>query len=272
VLRAALQHGDRVLVPVPCWPSYFDLCAAAGVVGAAFETEPAADFALDLDRLAAEAEAQDAKAVMLSNPCNPTGRILRAREVEGLAEICRARGMLLIVDQSFSGVIFDAAGWARSVAPAFDRLVLVDSFSKNYLLQGARVAAVAAPSWLVESAATVHQTIVSAAPTPGQKPSPACAEDERRNAKPRRAARHGGRVHRAPRLAAPRSGRHILFLSRSGGYRRLHPTRAAARNVFLLSGEAFGPTLRNHFRFCFCKPEEELAAILNLLDEPPNDA
>lgn len=264
ILRAALDPGAHVLVPVPCWPSYFDICAAAGLNAVAFDTLLADDFALDIPRLAREAEACNAGAVVLSNPCNPTGRILRGRELADLAALCRERGMLLIVDQSFSGIVFDSEVWAESVVPGFDRLVIVDSFSKNHVLQGARVAAAAVPDWLVDAMATVHQTVTSSAASPGQKLALHAIEtgmrlpqlDVQRGMVAEFIRDTGWRCH-------DQGGTFYFFpeVPDIDAFTR----RAAARHVYLIPGDAFGARYGRHFRFCFCKPEAELGAILDLL-------
>ena len=128
---------------------------------------PANDFALDAAAL--QAAAKTAGAIMLANPCNPTGRVLPAAELAMLIALCQREGLLLILDQSFSSVISDHEGWRRSVGEAFDKLVLIDSFSKNHLMQGARVAAALVPQALSPGIVAAHQTLVSAAPTPGQR-------------------------------------------------------------------------------------------------------
>lgn len=269
-LRAALSPGSYVLIPTPSWPSYFDICSAAGVNGLAFDTDLSTDFALDLDRLEHEAQSCGARAVIIANPCNPTGRILPNAELKTLAEICQRLDMLLILDQSFSHVIFDDSAWAASVVSSTDRLVLVDSFSKNNVLQGVRIATALVPRWLSEAFVTVHQTIVSAAPTPGQKLALHALESgfsmpsltrQREMARSFITAK-GWRTH-------DQKGTFYFFpeVPDIEGF----TTFARSRNIFLLGGEAFGTRYGRHFRFCFCKPEEELAYVISLLSDSMNE-
>jgi aspartate/methionine/tyrosine aminotransferase len=266
-LRAAMEPGARVMVPTPSWPSYIDVCAAARLNAVSFETFLADDFALDIERLRHEAAACNAQAVMLSNPCNPTGRILRAAEIAALSDLCQETGMLLILDQSFSGIVFDADLWRRSVVPVSDRLVLIDSFSKNHILQGARVGCAALPDWLAETFVTVHQSIVSAAPTPGQKLALHALDTGR--AMPSLAAQRGLAADFITRLGwrcHMQAGTFYFFpqVPDIDAFR----ARARAQEIFLLTGEAFGAGYGQHFRLCFGKPEAELLQILELLSEP----
>ena len=263
VLRAALKPGARVLLPGPAWPSYEDLCRSAGCAPVSLP-RAANGFALDMTEM--RAQARDADAVMLANPCNPTGRILPADELAALASLCEQRQLLLVLDQSFSSVIFDQAAWRASVTSAFDRLVLIDSFSKNNLLQGARVAAALVPLAIKDDVIAAHQTIISAAPTPGQYLA-------------LHALKHGQSM---PDLSAQRARAEAFIAQRGwscypqqGSFyffpklpdRKTFQERAAHHGVYILAGDAFGAAYGAHFRLCFAKPLDELETIFERLSE-----
>lgn len=271
VLRAACEPGSAVLVVTPAWPSYFDVCAAATLNARPFQTNFAEDFRIDLAALDATAASAGVRAIILSNPCNPTGRILSRDEMAGLAALAERRGLTLIIDQSFSGFVFDEARWRASVAAASDRIVVIDSFSKNWTLQGARLGAALLPDWLVEPAVTVHQTVLSAAPTPSQlmalhliktgaKPPPLAAQ---RLAAAQFMDQMGWPYH-------PQTGAfyYFPFVERIDAFREM----AARRSVFFLAGDAFGAAYGRHFRLCFCKPLSELTAVFERLQGSGGEA
>lgn len=267
VLRAALAPGASVVAPTPCWQSYFDICAAAGLNAVAFETHFASDFALDIGRLENEAKACGAQAMVIANPCNPTGRIIPQHELVALADLCEREGMLLILDQSFSHVIFDSQAWAESVVPSLDRIVLIDSFSKNFMLQGARVGAAMVPKWLLEPFVTVHQTVVSAAPTPSQMLAlHAASTQQSMPSLERQREMARAFIHEKAWRVHEQAGTFYFFPEVPEI--DLFRAQARARNVYILTGEAFGTRFGRHFRFCFCKPVEELAHIIDLLRQP----
>lgn len=258
VLRVALPEGSGVIVPCPAWPSYADLCSAANVRPLPLPTQHP-DFALNRDAL--EALAPQAQAILLANPCNPTGRILTPDEMDLLAEISERHGLLLILDQSFSAITFDPAAWAASVLPGSDRLVVIDSFSKNYLLQGARVAAALLPPALTGPVVAMHQTLVSAAPSPGQYLALHALENEA--AMPDLTAQRAlARDFIAAQgwEAFPQQGSFYYFpkVPAFAGF----AAKAAARSVHLLGGDAFGAPYGDHFRLCFGRPLAELETIL----------
>lgn len=263
VLQAALAPGARVIVPGPAWPSYADLCKAARL-----EAVPLATLApeFELDASALKALAPEADAILLANPCNPTGRILNPEELSMLAEMSDTHGLLLILDQSFSSIIFDHAAWAASVIPGFERLVVIDSFSKNYLLQGARVAAALLPPRLTAKVVAAHQTIMSAAPTPGQYL--ALKSLETSGAMPdltAQRARAAEFIIDQGLETFPQQGS-FYFFPKVVDFADFE-TRAAARGVHLLSGQSFGG-YDDHFRLCFGRPLDELETIIQRLSEP----
>lgn len=263
VLQAALDPGARVLLPGPAWPSYEDLCRSAGCVPVSLPTKANG---FDLDMTEMRAQARDAGAIMLANPCNPTGRVLPADELAMLTALCREHGMLLILDQSFSSVIHAQEAWHAAVTPTFDSLVLIDSFSKNYLMQGARVAAALVPQALLGGIVAAHQTIVSAAPTPGQML--ALHALEQGEAMPDLSAQRAAAeafIEAQGWRCYPQQGSFYFFPQLPDI--RAFQAKAAAQGVYILTGDAFGETYGDHFRLCFGKPLEELETIFSRLSE-----
>lgn len=263
-LRAGVAPGSRVLVPTPAWPSYADLCEAAMVTPVFLPTSHAAGFAPDLGQVEDAIRAQSPGALILANPCNPTGRILPGPAVQALVDLCSAHDVLLMLDQSFSNIVFDADAWRASVARPTGRLLLFDSFSKHHLLQGARVAAAMIPEPMAEAFVALHQTLLSAAPTPGQKmalsalanPEPPLSLDLQRamalafiDAMGWQTAPQEGTFYFFPQV--PNIAEFVAF--------------AQSRNVHMLTGDAFGAGYGDHLRLSFGKSEAELAQILDIL-------
>jgi len=81
------------------------------------------------------------KAILFTNPGNPTGAVLRKEEVELLVKIAKEKGIYLISDEPYREYTFDAP--AVSVLSYLqeipDQILLVDSLSKRYSLCGARL-------------------------------------------------------------------------------------------------------------------------------------
>lgn len=261
VLASLLPSGSTVLIVAPAWPSYADTARLAGHNPLLFETRSEDGFRIDPDGLRRMADTESAKAVILSNPCNPTGRIHGPDELSAVLDVAERVGALVLLDESFSELVFDAKAWAKAAVAGSAGLVLFNSFSKNYHLQGLRVAACLVNERHVAAVVAAHQTLVSSAPSISQtialevvrKASPVARAYDR----PRAIAQDI--VARAGWDCVPGSGTFYLFprMNHPG------PTHARMREagLFSLTGDAFGPSYGAHIRLCFGKPEAEMEAI-----------
>ena len=159
-LLATVNPGDEVVTADPYFVSYPNLVAVAGGRMVAVDTYP--DFRLDLNRLA-DAITPRTKAVMLSTPSNPTGAVIDAATQKDLADLCRARGVLLISDEIYRAFHYDAP----HVSPAaFDPNVLVvEGFGKTYGMTGWRLGWAHGPKRLIQEMAKFQQFTFVCAPS-----------------------------------------------------------------------------------------------------------
>ncbi len=264
VLRALPVAEAAVLVPGPAWPSYFDIVRLAGHVPLPVWTEFNDGFRLDPGLLANQLRQTGARAVLLANPGNPTGRIHTPVELLGALQACRNAGALLVLDESFSEIVFDGPAWAASVTEPDPALVIINSFSKNHHLQGQRVAACLIHQRRMDDFVAVHQTLISSAPSFGQAAALAALRaravvdySKSRAISARIIARAGwpcavnqGSFYHFPRLPHPDA---VLARLRSVG-------------LFALNGETFGAPYTDHLRLCFGRPEAEMAEIERRID------
>lgn len=262
-LRASLSPGTRVILPTPTWPSYADICALAHVTPVFLPTRTKTGFALDLDKLEQVIKQHRPGAIILANPCNPTGRILPPESVAGLQQLCDRHTMLLMLDQSFSNVVYDHDAWRASKTGASQNTLLFDSFSKNHLLQGARVAATMVPKRLAKTFVATHQTIISAAPSPGQKMALAAFAGDASAPLDHQRAMTYDFISSMGWDHSPQEGT-FYFFPRIPDIEAFEAF-AREKNIYMLTGAAFGSGCENHMRLCFGKSEGELAHIFDLL-------
>ena len=147
-LTALAGPGDEVIVPTPSWPNF---AAAAGVRGARVVDLPMTfgnrGWVLDVDRLA-EAVTPATKAIFLNSPCNPTGWTATRQELESILTLARARGIWIVADEVYGRFVWDGSTRAPSfhdVAEPDDRVIFVNTFSKNWAMTGWRVGWIEAP-------------------------------------------------------------------------------------------------------------------------------
>ena len=266
--RASCGPGDRVLIVAPTWPSYADIARLLYLEPRYFETRFEDGYRIDPDALARALDNWRARVIVICNPNNPTGRIVPGPELEAVSRVAKERGVVLLLDESFSGVIFDAAQWRDSVCAGHERLVLVGSISKSHHLQGLRIGACMAESALLDSIVSVHQGMLSSAPSVSQSVAYALLAEHEAPETGQARAMALAAVKERSWPCAPSEGTFYVFprVSEIDAFE----ADARTRNVFLLKGCAFGETYRDHFRLCFCKSKEEFGRILDALG-PPQD-
>ena len=136
-----LRPGDEIVTETPGWPQADVLAKAAGARIVHVHRQETEGWALPLDDLA-KAVTSKTRLIFLSNPNNPTGRMLDRGELEDIVRIADRVGAWLIVDEVYAGLEWNAPR-APSVAGLYERGITTGSVSKALGLQGLRT------GWLI---------------------------------------------------------------------------------------------------------------------------
>jgi len=140
-IRQLVAPGDHMVIETPGWPQAAVLGQAIGARITTLRRDDAHGWALPLDRLA-EAVTPGTRLIFLTNPNNPTGRVMDAAELAQVVQIARAAGAWLLIDEVYAGLEWDGPR-APSVAGLYERGITTGSVSKALGLQGLRT------GWLV---------------------------------------------------------------------------------------------------------------------------
>ena len=154
--QALIDAGDEVVAVTPVWPN---LTAQALVMGAhltCVALQPVqGQWQLDMDTLKAAITSRT-RLLIVNSPNNPTGWTLTQAEQAEILAHCRRTGTWVLADEVYERLYFEN-DTANGCAPSFldvaqddDRLVVVHSFSKSFLMTGWRL------GWLVMPAAMTH--------------------------------------------------------------------------------------------------------------------
>jgi len=265
VLRHLLRPGDRVGIVTPAWPSYTQLVGLLYAEPVPIPTQLADGWLPAPEAIGAAAAAPGApmRALILSNPANPTGRVLDGAALDSVLVACAGLGVACILDESFSAFRFGAArdNGARPVPPDSTSLYVVNSFSKNFAVQGYRLGAALIPREGWQPVLAAHQAVSSAASSAAQAALLALEA--------------AGQL-RTPDIAPQRDAT-LAFIAAAGW--ACHPTqggfyafprlpdlallnRFERAGLLALDGAAFGGDPR-HIRLCFARPMTELMAMLS---------
>ena len=149
-VSAVAGPGDEVIVPTPAWPN----CAAAVGIGGAKPVFVTMDFdgsrwRLDLDKLAA-AITPATRAIFINSPSNPTGWTATEDELRAILALARKHGLWIFADEVYSRFVYEGerAPSFYDVAADDDRILYVNTFSKNWAMTGWRIGWISAPPQL----------------------------------------------------------------------------------------------------------------------------
>ena len=109
-------------------------------------------WALDVDELQ-RAVTKKTRAVLVTNPNNPTGAVLTTDEMDAVVETAGRVGAWVIADEIYRGAEIDGHGEAATT-PTFwgryDRVVVTSGLSKAFALPGLRLGWAVAPPDLID--------------------------------------------------------------------------------------------------------------------------
>ena len=139
-----LDDGDEVIVPEPFYPNYHTFITTAGGVIHPLHTKPEEGY-FYADRARIEAcITPKTKAIMITNPGNPTGTCLTEAQMKMLLDVAVEHDLYLVADEVYREFIYDGAepATAGSFRDIGENLILIDSVSKRFSACGARIGCV----------------------------------------------------------------------------------------------------------------------------------
>lgn len=155
-INAIVSPGDRVLVEDPTYSLYADSIAMAGGVVSPFVRGNLGE--IDFSSMAELAHG--ARAIILCQPANPTGRILSASEWDSISRIAAENDLAVISDEAYEGLVYGEAEFISALdRPELrDRLIVSKTFSKKYAMTGWRLGYLVGDPALVAAAGVIHRT------------------------------------------------------------------------------------------------------------------
>lgn len=166
VLGLTLDPGDTLLVPEPGYPCNRHIGAFLGVAAQCAPLSAHDGFAIDRAWLSKHWP-EGTRALLVSSPANPTGKVLCPDELSTLIAWCDEQDAHLIVDEIYHGLDHTGAR-SQTALERSDDLWVVNSFSKYYGMTGWRLGWVVVPDYAVDAANRVCQNLFLAPTTVSQ--------------------------------------------------------------------------------------------------------
>ena len=161
-LHALLKPGDHITVMEPGYRQLWGMAHNLGCVVNAYNLRADQGWRLDLDELEASVT-PSTKLIGVTNPNNPTGKILTSAEMDRIVAVAAKHGCWILADEVYRGSERLTDVETPSFFGRYDRLVLVNSTSKAYGLSGLRIGWVVAPAQAIDDIWRRHEYAVISA-------------------------------------------------------------------------------------------------------------
>ncbi|MDR3310832.1 MAG: aminotransferase class I/II-fold pyridoxal phosphate-dependent enzyme [Oscillospiraceae bacterium] len=266
-VRALVNPGDEVIIPVPSFVCYGPIVSLAGGVPVYVETRAENEFRLTADELRA-AVTPKTKLVILPFPNNPTGAILERRDLEAIAGVLRGTDIMVLSDEIYAELTYGRRHVSLAAIDGMrERVVLASGFSKAYSMTGWRMGYVCAPEPVARQMLKIHQYAIMCAPTTSQYAAIEAAgagdgdiEDMRREYDRRRRLLYGGLRDAGFDVFEPQGAFYMFPSVKKFGLSSEEFCEQLLREekVAMIPGSAFGAGGEGFVRICYAASAEDL--------------
>lgn len=276
VMLTILDPDDQVVLLAPYFSPYRQQIELAG--GKAVEVALRGEDGFSLRREAIEAAiTPKTKAILLNNPCNPTGKFYDRAALEMLADIAAAHDLLVVADEIYTDYVYTGEFVPFCTLPEMRaRTITLNSFSKNFLMTGWRVGYILAEPTLLRAMQQINGAMVYTAPSVSQR---AAIHALARHAELRaryipiyqeRVAYAASRIAELPCFEPTRpEGTFYIFPKIRGGISSAAFCQALLQQSHVLAspGQLFGAAGEGYVRFaCTCDREKLKEAFDRMRD------
>ena len=142
LLNCVLDDGSEILIPEPFYSNYRTFVTSAGgkIVPIPTTVEEGYRYAVK-ERIEAQIT-ENTRAIMVTNPGNPTGLVLTREELQIIVDVAKAHDLYIIGDEVYREFFYGGNGMSISLSSfpeAEQNVVLIDSVSKRFSACGARI-------------------------------------------------------------------------------------------------------------------------------------
>lgn len=167
-LAAIVNPGDEIIIPAPYWVTYPELVKWFNGVPVFIETSPETAFKITPEQLQV-AITPKTKAIILNNPCNPSGAVYSKEELQPLTEIIVANDLYCISDEIYEHFCYEKEFVSLASFPQmYERTILINGFSKSHCMTGWRIGYNALPESMAPLISKIQSQAIHHPSTPAQ--------------------------------------------------------------------------------------------------------
>ncbi len=153
-IMSVVEEGDEVIIPDPGYPAYESIVRHAGGVPVYLRVSEEKGFRVtpeDVEKLITPRT----KAIILNNPHNPTGGVLEKSDVEGILEIAKRRGIIVIADEIYDRYVYEGRHYSVLSDPDWrDFVIYTNGLSKTWCMTGWRIGYIIARKEFIDKMVT----------------------------------------------------------------------------------------------------------------------
>ena len=168
-MMTACDPGDKVIIFSPFYENYAADAILCGAEPIHVELRPP-DFCFDPVELR-QAFERGAKALVLCNPSNPSGKVFTREELLAIASLAEEFDAFVLTDEVYEHIVYEPHRhtYFASLKGMFERTISCSSLSKTYSMTGWRLGYVIAAPGVIDEARKVHDFLTVGAPAPLQE-------------------------------------------------------------------------------------------------------
>jgi len=256
-LLGIIDPGDEIIFFDPSYPIHLSQIELVEGTPVFISYDEENNWKFPLEKIE-KSITSNTKALILTNPNNPTGTILTEDEVTQLSKIILKHDIYLILDEAYEYLCYEHPFYSPMQIPALrDRIILAKSFSKEFAMTGFRIGYAYAPS--------IAGSIIALSSDEGEK----FIEQSRRMYEQSKKA-ISERLQRLPQL--------FSYIEPQGAYYafpKIIPDIPASDfvkqlidevQVITIGGDCMGPAGQRHIRLSFCIPPEKIHLAFDRID------
>jgi len=161
-MAAALDPGDEVIIPSPCW-TYEGIALVAGARPIYIETTQMDEFRLKIEKVQEKLTSRT-RMLVLNYPNNPTGATATKQDLRALADLAVDHKFWVLSDEIYDCLVYEGEQVSIASLPGMhERTIYINGFSKAYAMTGWRLGYAVSPAELTKEMIKVQQASTSCA-------------------------------------------------------------------------------------------------------------
>ncbi len=261
-MLSMVNPGDEVLYPDPGFVLYKPHIRIAEGKPVPYPLRIENDFVPTQEDLQ-ERITPKTKAIIVNSPGNPTGGVLEEKDIKMIIDLAEDHDLVIISDEVYFNLVYDSE--PHTFLGKYDKLVFINSFSKEFAMTGWRLGYIIAPREYVEQIGKIHYYTVACPQSPIEyaaivalKEAPDYVEYMRREFRKRRDLIYS--LLKEIEGVEPNLPKGAFYMFPRVNVEDVVEVvkETVKRGVLCTPGEAFGENAKNHIRFSYAASEEDI--------------